>query len=294
MMSDTSTPVEAGAPTAVPASPAQRDRDPRGIARALRLVPLVVAAALLSAILSAAGTFLAITWTVRPAVAVASQAILPAASQLTSLTESEAIVRVAQEVKPSVVTILAGSDTGVTPFDVPAGAGSGFIVSADGLILTNYHVIKGATSLTVTLDDTSQLSAKVISTDAKHDLALIKVAATGLTPALLGDSSSVKVGQLAIAIGSPFGTFTDSVTQGIVSGLNRTITSVSQASSPPEILVGLIQTDAAVNPGNSGGPLLDAGGSVVGVITATATASQGVGFAIPIDQAKQMIAAASK
>jgi len=134
----------------------------------------------------------------------------------------------------------------------------------------------------------------VVAVDPKHDLALIKVSATALTPLTLGDSSSVQVGQLAIAIGSPLGTFTDSVTQGVVSGLNRTITVVDQPGSSPEILVGMIQTDAAINPGNSGGPLLDAGGAVVGIITATATDSHGVGFAVAINEAKHMIAAAEK
>jgi serine protease Do len=241
------------------------------------------------------GTYVAISLTVRSVAAATSPSGDPSASQLTSLTQSEAIVRVAAEAKPSVVTILAGGDTDVTPYSVPAtGAGSGFIVSADGLILTSYHVVAGATSLTVVLDDTSQLAAKVVSMDPKRDLALIKVAAGGLTPLTLGDSSSVQIGQLAIAIGSPLGTFTDSVTQGVVSGLNRTITVVDLPTSSPEILVGMIQTDAAINPGNSGGPLLDAGGAVVGIITATATDSHGVGFAVPINPAKQMIAAAQK
>jgi len=123
---------------------------------------------------------------------------------------------------------------------------------------------------------------------------LIRVDTVGLSPVVLGDSGRVQVGQLAIAIGSPLGTYTDSVTHGIVSGLNRTISISAQPSSAPQLLAGLIQTDAAVNPGNSGGPLLDAGGSVVGVVTATATDARGVGFAIPINRAKQLIAAATK
>ena len=106
----------------------------------------------------------------------------------------------------------------------------------------------------------------------------------------LGDSSALQVGQLAIAIGSPLGTFTDSVTQGIVSGLDRSIT-VGDSTAPTftENLTGLIQTDAAINPGNSGGPLLDASGSVIGIVTASLSSAQDIGFAIPINQAKQMI-----
>ena len=146
----------------------------------------------------------------KPAAVVTTATGQPGVVQQISLTQSDAIVRVASLVKPSVVTILAAGISGVTPFSVPAtGAGSGFIVSADGLILTNNHVVTGASSLTVILDDTSQLPATVVATDPQHDLALVKVNATGLTPVTLGDSSSVQVGQLAIAIGSPLGTFTD-------------------------------------------------------------------------------------
>ena len=156
-----------------------------------------------------------------------------------------------------------------------------------------HHVVTGASSLTVTLDDTSQLPATVVTTDPTHDLALIKVDATGLTPVTLGDSSAIQVGQLAIAIGSPLGTFTDSVTSGIVSGLNRSITVGDSTSNFTEDLTGLVQTDAPINPGNSGGPLLDANGAVVGIVTAASSSAQDMGFAIPINQAKQMIAAAT-
>jgi S1-C subfamily serine protease len=137
------------------------------------------------------------------------------------------------------------------------------------------------------------MAAKVVTTDPSHDLALIKIAATGLTAVALGDSSTVQVGQLAITIGSPLGTFTESVTQGIVSGLNRSITVGDPATGAQEDLAGLIQTDAAINPGNSGGPLLDASGNVVGIITASASNAQDMGFAIPINQAKSMISSAA-
>jgi S1-C subfamily serine protease len=259
----------------------QRHRD------GLSVAGLVLVTALLSAVIAAAGTYV-VVFIARPAPP-------PAAAQLISLTQSDAIVRVAAMVKPSVVTITAAGVTGVTPFSVPAnGAGSGFVVAADGLILTNYHVIAGASSLTVTLDDTRQVAASVVNTDALHDLALIKVNVAGLTPVTLGDSSTVRVGQLAIAIGSPLGTFTDSVTQGIVSGTDRTVTVGDGAAQTEKDLSGLIQTDAAINPGNSGGPLLDASGSVIGVITASVGGAQDIGFAVPIDQAKEMISTATK
>ena len=167
-------------------------------------------------------------------------------------------------------------------------------MTSTGLIITNYHVVAGASSLTVTLDDTRTLPGTVVATDPVNDVALVSVSVTGLPPVTLGDSSAVQVGQLAIAIGSPLGTFTDSVTQGVVSGVNRTVTIGDGTTQARQDLTGLIQTDAAINPGNSGGPLLDASGAVVGIITASASSAPSVGFAVPIDQAKAMIAAAQK
>jgi serine protease Do len=205
------------------------------------------------------------------------------------------VERVAAAAGPSVVTIATVGTTDFSPFSMPtSGAGSGIVVSADGLILTNEHVVTGATQLTVTLADGSQVSATVVASDAAHDLAVIRAAATGLTPATLADTTSLTVGQIAIAIGSPLGTFTDTVTQGIVSGLDRSIDVSDQATRTAQHLDGLIQTDAAVNPGNSGGPLLDASGRVIGIITASASGAQGVGFAIPIDVALPLIRQASE
>ena len=257
------------------------------------VVGIVLAAALLSAALAAAGTYVAVVATRAESLPAVSGR--PADEQLISLTQSDAIVLVAAEVKPSVVTITAAGITKVTPFSVPAsGVGSGFVVTADGLILTNFHVVAGASSLTVTLDDTRTVQALVVKTDAQYDLALIKVTVAGLTPLPLADSSTVRVGQLAIAVGSPLGTLTDSVTQGIVSGVDRTVTVRDGAAQTEHNLSGLIQTDAAINAGNSGGPLLDAGGSVVGVITAGVGGAEGMGFAVPINQAKGLVSAAAK
>jgi serine protease Do len=252
-----------------------------------------VAVALLTAALSASGTYVAVALTAKPAAVVTAPTGQAAAAQQITLTQSDAIVRVASLVKPSVVTIET-TDSNGSIFSGSSGAGSGFIITSTGLILTNNHVITGATSLTVVLDDTRQMPATVVTTDVPHDLALIKIDATGLTPVTLGDSSAVAVGQMAIAIGSPLGTFTDSVTQGIVSGTDRSITVGDQATRVQEDLSGLIQTDAAINPGNSGGPLLDAAGSVIGIVTATASGAQDMGFAIPITQAKSLIAGAIK
>ena len=121
----------------------------------------------------------------------------------------------------------------------------------------------------------------------------IKVEATGLTPARIGDSTKIQVGQTAIAIGSPLGTFTETVTKGIVSALDRTITVQDESTGQPHTLTGLIQTDAAINPGNSGGPLLDATGAVIGIDTAVSSGANGLGFAIPIDVAASLIATAT-
>ena len=256
-----------------------------------RLWPLVLAVAMLSASLSAAGTYVVIAVAPQTA-AVVTATSQPAAAQQAGVAQSDTIVRVVNLVKSSVVTITSAGVSGSNPYSSGTGVGSGFIVKANGLILTNYHVVDGASSLTVTLSDSRELTATGVSTDPTHDLALVRVSATGLTAVTLGDSSTVQVGQLAIAIGSPLGTFTDSVTQGIVSGLNRTITVGDSTTGVQEDLTGLIQTDAAINPGNSGGPLLDASGNVVGIITASASNAQDMSFAIGINQAKSMISSA--
>ena len=261
--------------------------------RWVRLVGLVLATAVLSAIISGGGIAVAVFLS-RPGPMPAATG-RPADAQLIDLTQSDAIVRVAAAVRPSVVTITTSVYSSAAPSSVPTtGAGSGFVVAEDGLILTNYHVVAGASSLTVTLDDARAFQASVVKTDALHDLALIRANVAGLTPLTLGDSGTVRVGQLAIAIGSPLGTLTDSVTQGIVSGIDRTVIVEDRATQTDKNLSGLIQTDAAISPGNSGGPLLDASGSVIGVITANVGGAKGLGFAVPINQAQELISTATK
>ena len=158
--------------------------------------------------------------------------------------------------------------------------------------LTNRHVVEGAQALTATMADGTEYPATVVKVSDTQDLALVKIDATGLSPATIGDSGAIEVGQTAIAIGSPLGTYTETVTKGIISALDRTITVQDEQSGRPVTLKGLIQTDAAINPGNSGGPLLDAIGQVVGVNTATAASAEGLGFAIPIEEAASLIAEA--
>jgi serine protease Do len=162
------------------------------------------------------------------------------------------------------------------------GVGSGFIVSADGYVLTNAHVVSDASEVTVTLTDRREFTAKVIGIDKASDVALIKIAATGLPTVRFGDPSKLRPGQWAIAIGSPFG-FENSVTAGVISALGRPLNDGSNTS-----YVTFIQTDAAVNPGNSGGPLFNIDGEVIGInsqIYSRTGGYMGVSFAIPIDLA---------
>jgi S1-C subfamily serine protease len=211
---------------------------------------------------------------------------------VTTVASGDDITGVVSAARESVVTITAsGTAPGrYSPFSVPtSGVGSGFILTSNGYILTNRHVVANSQSLSVAFADGSELPATIVRISDTTDLALIKVAATGLTAASIGDSSALQVGQTAIAIGSPLGTYTETVTRGIVSGLNREITVSDEASRTQTTLSGLIQTDAAINPGNSGGPLLDIGGNVIGINTAVATSAEGLGFAIPIGAASDLI-----
>lgn len=169
------------------------------------------------------------------------------------------------------------------------GGGSGFIVSSDGLILTNRHVVADTSAeYTVVTYDGKKYPAKVLARDPSQDLAIIKIEATGLAAAKIGNSDSIKLGQTAIAIGYSLGEFSNTVSVGVISGLSRTITA-SGGQFGTETLQGVIQTDAAINPGNSGGPLLNLKGEVIGINTAVASGAQSIGFAIPVNRAKRDI-----
>ncbi len=174
------------------------------------------------------------------------------------------------------------------------GGGSGFIVSPDGLIVTNKHVVADTTAdYTVLLNDGKKYTAKVLARDPVQDLALIKIDATNLPTVTLGNSSGVELGQTAIAIGNALGEFRNTVSVGVISGLARTITA-SGATYGTETIQGVMQTDAAINPGNSGGPLLDLNGDVIGINTAIVSGAQNIGFTIPINQAKRDIESVQK
>lgn len=212
----------------------------------------------------------------------------------TVVTKQEAdIAGVAEKVAPSVVSILtksqAASFQGVLEQD---GAGTGIILSKDGYILTNKHVVAGADTVTVvTSDGTSYDNVKVVGTDPLNDIAFVKIdGVSNLTPAELGDSTSVRIGQSVVAIGNALGQYQNTVTSGIISGLNRSVTAgLESGSSDTETLTDLIQTDASINPGNSGGPLVNLAGQVIGINTAIASDANGIGFVIPISSTKGVI-----
>lgn len=167
--------------------------------------------------------------------------------------------------------------------EVVRGSGSGFIISQDGQILTNAHVVNGADQVTVVLKDGRQLQGRVLGADSVTDVAVVKINATGLPVARLGNSDQILPGQAAIAIGNPLG-LNNTVTQGIISAIGRS----SSDLGVPDRRIDYLQTDAAINPGNSGGPLLNASGEVVGVNTAIIQGAQGLGFAIPINSARRI------
>lgn len=224
----------------------------------------------------------------------------------TALGLQEDFIRVAEKVRPSVVSLkaitvvtyrLPGPEDFFrgTPYEgifrdyfprtiqqPQIGQGSGIIIDSRGYILTNYHVVGGAQQILVRLSDGRELRGQLVGGNPRLDIALVKISAPGLRPATLGDSDKVRVGQWAIAIGSPFG-LDQTVTVGVISAVGRRGVGQSAVGN-------YIQTDASINPGNSGGPLLDLSGNVVGINNMILSSGQGIGFAIPINLAKEVIA----
>ena len=166
---------------------------------------------------------------------------------------------------------------------VLSGAGSGVIISEDGYIITNHHVIDGASTITVRLHDKSEYSATVVGSDETSDIAVLKIDATGLSAAVMGDSDTLAVGEEVVAVGNPLGSLGGTVTNGIISALERDITVEGQNMR-------LLQTNAAISPGNSGGGLFNAQGELIGVVNAKSVedGSEGIGFAIPINTAREV------
>jgi serine protease Do len=250
------------------------------------LVP-VFSAALIAAILASGGTYL----TLRASGALDQPAVVAQnpPGQVTGVTqpikidESSAIIAVAAKVGPAVVRIVSSANANANDPTATEGIGSGIIYDKNGWILTNRHVVSGSDKLKVELKDGRQFDGTIYGIDTLTDLAIVKISATDLPTAALGDSSALKVGQTTIAIGSPLGTYSNTVTSGILSATGRTI-DVENGT-----INNLLQTDTAINPGNSGGPLLDAGGNVIGINTAIAANANGIGFAIPINIAKPIM-----
>ncbi len=236
--------------------------------------------------------------------------------ELSALSYEEAMVRAVEQVSPSVVSIVITKDVPVmeryyyNPFEdiedylgedfdviVPryrekgmekqeVGGGTGFIVSSDGLVLTNKHVVSDEEAdYTVFTNEGERHEAEVLARDPFQDIAILKIEAENLPVVTLGDSDVLRMGQTVIAIGNVLGEFRNSVSRGVVSGLSRNVT--ASGGGMVEQLQGIIQTDAAINQGNSGGPLLNIKGEVVGINTAMALGAENVGFAIPINQAKR-------
>jgi S1-C subfamily serine protease len=260
-----------------------------------RLVRLLV----LGLVLALGGYWAGSRWGERPPQKVeavpapASPAVVPAAfpePKPSELLGDEAInVRVYSQAAPAVANIVTRTleyDVFMEPVPVE-GAGSGFVIDSRGYILTNFHVVQGAQAISVILGDRSHYDAKFIGADERNDIALVKVDPKGKTlPVLtMGDSESLQVGQRVLAIGNPFG-FQSTLTTGVVSALGRTV-----QTGQTTVIDGAIQTDAAINQGNSGGPLLNSHGDVIGINSAIYTPSgttAGIGFAIPINTARQI------
>lgn len=288
------------------------------------ILPLLAITVLLSLITGSAAGFVAGRISLSLSGANGSTPFLSSATTTVKVVKEEsAVIEVADKVSPAVVSIIItkdlpkierfylnpfGSDDFFSPFGegfgIPferqngtekreIGGGTGFIVSPDGYIITNKHVVYDKEAeYTVLMNDESRYPAKVLARDPVNDLAIIKIEGKNFPTVELGDSSNLKVGQTVIAIGNALGEFRNTVSTGVISGLFRSI--VAGGGGLSEELFGVIQTDASINPGNSGGPLLNINGQVIGINTAIASGAQNIGFAIPINQAKKILADVKK
>jgi len=238
---------------------------------------------------------------------------IPADSYESRIEYEEAVISAVDKAAPSVVSIVVSKDVPILercpvtdPFfgdgfrfyvpcdsgrteNVEVGGGTGFFVSDDGLILTNKHVVSDRDAdYTVFSGEDTSYAARVMAVDDVEDLALLKVEGNGFPVLSLGNSDSVRLGQTAIAIGNALGEYKDTISVGVISGLSRTITAIDPAGDD-ETIEGVFQTDAAINPGNSGGPLINLRGEVIGINTAIVDGAENIGFAIPINKARNVL-----
>lgn len=253
-----------------------------------QIVAMVLCTTLLSSSLGFAGGYLAVSMNnknTNQSKEVLYQSVVQTKADGTPATYMS-VSDVVANVKDSIVEITTSTVVNNNPFIqnyVSSGAGSGVIISEDGTIITNAHVVEGASSIKVRLSDGSEYDATLVGSDSQTDVAIIKIEATNLKPAIFGDSEDLIVGELAIAIGNPLGSLGGTVTTGIISALDREISIDGQSMR-------LLQTNAAINPGNSGGGLFNANGELVGIVNAKSSGTdiEGLGFAIPINVAKEV------
>lgn len=249
----------------------------------------LVVCILLSALLGFGGGYLASSSNIKlPGVSITTSS----GSNNTALTTDDGsaltVAGIAETAGNSVVEIttetIATGDFMNQYITTSKGAGSGVIISADGYIVTNNHVISGTNKITVTLKSGDSFPASIVGQDSKEDVALLKIDASGLTPVVFGDSSTLQVGQIAVAIGNPLGQLGGTVTDGIISALDRDITMEGETMK-------LLQTNAAINPGNSGGGLFDSQGQLIGLVVSKTAGSdiEGLGFAIPSNTVKKVV-----
>ena len=290
-------PVVAGSPCSVatasvpvPAPTRRRRRLPRGTGT---VVTAALAAVLASASTLTIAGFTTPTATIVPSAAVvATTGSAPTTSSTVATSTSSDLTSVIATASKSVVTVNVDTTVTMGRFGgqmATTGLGSGVIVSSDGYILTAQHVIEGASKVTVTTTDGKTSTATVVGSSTTDDIALLKVEASGLTAAPIA-TSTAQAGQVVLAIGDPLGEYPGSVTLGIVSGTGRTIQVGDTATGATVTRTNLIQTDAALNEGNSGGPILNTRGEVIAIATATSTTAQGLAFATPVSTAASLLA----
>lgn len=284
-------PTESAAGTAALASPSNSPETDKAQKKATRTRRLIFGGTIAAVVLSLAACTYCVLDFVRGDAEITFET--GTNNNAATFTDGASITTVADSVSDSVVSIL--TETRTTSYwgqdSSSTAAGSGMIISSDGYVLTNKHVIESASNIYVVFDDgTTYDDVDVVATDPLSDVAFLKInGAHDLSPIALGDSTTLSVGQQVIAIGNALGVYSNTVTSGIISGTGRSITATDSSYSTYETLTDMIQTDAAINAGNSGGPLVNAAGEAIGINTAVSADGDNVGFAIPIASVKGMV-----